>query len=445
MTNNPIDSLLKFSMEFLDVQDLPSVNKILEETSRAQYFDIKKKVPLKKDKKKVHGGVEYSEDVAMFEQFTGALGEEGAPIGKEEENESNKLMSGYNNPQGKDGGEASAAKNQFSAMPTHLLNSYYLLRHMRTRDIKIKLLSTLNYFRAVQKRLTLDMREFATRDRVMGNMEYVLPKEATKVSQRNAAEDPTLSINASRTRMKAESDKNGSGPLPQATGGEGEEHVTDAQKYKYRDRLSVRHLSTCPVVPRFHATFGEGLERQEISMEMEKARIALGSGGAYHDESRKLIGRADRTTFDMANEEILVRDDFGVSIIYDCALDDMKEIEQELLRVGSLYINKQEALTDAEGEQLRPPLDRLAIVEDLIQSEFDYQFAKARLVFTFMECYEHIVDPLEQQRFIQAAVDMMAWRPRLNLHGSNYFVESYKLETECLKRMTLLFDTVIDY
>ena len=94
MTNNPIDSLLKFSMEFLDVQDLPSVNKILEETSRAQYFDTKKMVPLKKDKKKVHGGVEYSEDVAMFEQFTGALGEEGAPIGKEEENESNKLMSG---------------------------------------------------------------------------------------------------------------------------------------------------------------------------------------------------------------------------------------------------------------------------------------------------------------------------------------------------------------
>ena len=104
----------------------------------------------------------------------------------------------------KDEGEGGTPLNPLLQMPIHLLNSYYLLRHLRSRDTKIKLLHTLNYFRSVQKRLTLDLREFATRDRVMGNMEYVLPKDATRVSQRNAAEDPTISINASRSRMKTD-------------------------------------------------------------------------------------------------------------------------------------------------------------------------------------------------------------------------------------------------
>jgi hypothetical protein len=33
-TDNPIDSLLKSAMNFLDVNDLATVNKILEETAR---------------------------------------------------------------------------------------------------------------------------------------------------------------------------------------------------------------------------------------------------------------------------------------------------------------------------------------------------------------------------------------------------------------------------
>jgi len=41
-----------------------------------------------------------------------------------------------------------------------------------------------------------------------------------------------------------------------------------------------------------------------------------------------------------------------------------------------------------------------------------------------MECYEHIAEPLEQQRLMQIVTDMMALRPRLNL-GATYFRDSY--------------------
>jgi hypothetical protein len=39
---------------------------------------------------------------------------------------------------------------------------------MSSRDEKTRILYTLNYFRSVQKRLAIDLREFATRDRIDG-------------------------------------------------------------------------------------------------------------------------------------------------------------------------------------------------------------------------------------------------------------------------------------
>jgi hypothetical protein len=36
---------------------------------------------------------------------------------------------------------------------------------VKTRDVKIKLLGVMNYFRAVQRLLTLDLKEFYSRER----------------------------------------------------------------------------------------------------------------------------------------------------------------------------------------------------------------------------------------------------------------------------------------
>ena len=48
-----------------------------------------------------------------------------------------------------------------------------MLKYLKARDAKIKLLYTFNVFRAVQKRITLDLREMGTRDRVMGDCNLV--------------------------------------------------------------------------------------------------------------------------------------------------------------------------------------------------------------------------------------------------------------------------------
>jgi hypothetical protein len=52
-----------------------------------------------------------------------------------------------------------------------------MLKYLHARDSKIKLLYTLNVFRSIQKRLTIEMREMGTRDRVMGDCIFLGPME----------------------------------------------------------------------------------------------------------------------------------------------------------------------------------------------------------------------------------------------------------------------------
>ena len=60
----------------------------------------------------------------------------------------------------------------------------------------------------------------------------------------------------------------------------------------------------------------------------------------------------------------------------------------------------------------------------------------------YMEAYEHICDPVDQQRMMKAVTDLMARRPRLSL-DSLYFRESYQAEFDCLDAQTALLEVYI--
>jgi hypothetical protein len=62
-------------------------------------------------------------------------------------------------------------------------------------------------------------------------------------------------------------------------GGEGSENIDitkdpliDINKYRFNKKMSNYLNSTCPLVPKFHATYGQPIERQEISQELDNAR-----------------------------------------------------------------------------------------------------------------------------------------------------------------------------
>ena len=77
---------------------------------------------------------------------------------------------------------APISRTGLKATPQHLLVSYYTLRHMRSKDSKTRILYTLNFFRSIQKRISLDLREFGTRERIDSHLAqpYIHSSDANK-------------------------------------------------------------------------------------------------------------------------------------------------------------------------------------------------------------------------------------------------------------------------
>ena len=74
----------------------------------------------------------------------------------------------------------------------------------------------------------------------------------------------------------------------------------------------------------------------------------------------------------------------------------MKGMEEELIKICSYFLNKSEVLQDVHTEKPLPAKDRLQVLSDLLECEAKFQFKKVKLCLAYLECYEHIVDPLEQ-------------------------------------------------
>lgn len=71
---------------------------------------------------------------------------------------------------------------------------------MQSRDNKIKLLYGLNYFRSIQKRLMLDLREFGTRERVLGDVG--LPIKPPQEADQNLVDALNMALSSSAPNYK---------------------------------------------------------------------------------------------------------------------------------------------------------------------------------------------------------------------------------------------------
>lgn len=120
----------------------------------------------------------------------------------------------------------------------------------------------------------------------------------------------------------------------------------------------------------------------------------------------------------------------------------MRGLEEELVKICSFYINKAEVLQDVHTEKPQPARDRQQVLCDLLELESTFHFKKVKLCLAYLECYEHVVDPLEQQRLMQVVTDIMSRRPRLNLQA-NYFRDSYVAEFECLDNQLELVKLIV--
>lgn len=156
-----VDRLLKNAIDLLDVQDAAAVNAVLEESSSMHTQRAREKNPLRGARLDIRD----PESIVELE-LKETLADEPPlpPKEKDWKDEYKKLKR-----------EAIAGAKLLETTPSHFVKVLYLMQHLKARDHKIRLLSYLNFFRAVQRRFALDMREFGSRERVMPDAEFVPP------------------------------------------------------------------------------------------------------------------------------------------------------------------------------------------------------------------------------------------------------------------------------
>ena len=212
--------------------------------------------------------------------------------------------------------------------------------------------------------------------------------------------------------------------------------MVDINKYRFKGLTQTQMWSTCPVLPKYHIAYGEPIQRQEFSAEYEVNKDA----DPRKAMSQRLLGRIDHIS--EYEDIVLVADDFGVNIMYDATFADLRVLEKEMLKIMSYYINKLEPLQDLDFRNALPAVDRFKLMQRILECEDKYQKAKLNLCFSYLECYEHTCDTLEQQRIIQLIVDLAGKRPRLNL-AANTFSDSYATEIKVLETQRKLVQEFI--
>ncbi len=111
------------------------------------------------------------------------------------------------------------------------------------------------------------------------------------------------------------------------------DELYELKTLKYNKQFNPRVSSTCPCVPRYHVTFQRPRLYEEYSDQADRGEIFQESLIRRHD------GKQDRWDIDEDHNDVTITDDYGVKIMYQEALNDMVEIEEELIKVGTYYIN----------------------------------------------------------------------------------------------------------
>ena len=140
------------------------------------------------------------------------------------------------------------------------MSAYYTLRFIKSRDAKTRILYTLNYFRSVQKRIAIDLREFGTRDRIDGSSgnPFVQSQEANTlvVNQIN------LISKRHETQKLDEVAQTQKMTVFDSQQIEDCKDMASVRFYKLHGTFNTRVFKTCPGLSKFHTAYGEPLIRE---------------------------------------------------------------------------------------------------------------------------------------------------------------------------------------
>ncbi|XP_074645051.1 uncharacterized protein LOC141901606 isoform X2 [Tubulanus polymorphus] len=268
--------------------------------------------------------------------------------------------------------------------------SFLNLRHLRIRDLRRTCLSGLNYFRSLERTLTVN--------------------------------DAGLSLESSRMkRSSTQNHRRGNASETGSLGGGG-------------GLGSHHYLHNTP----------KDFKMSEVEF-MEFAEIENHDDFYAIDEGR-----------------VHVQDQRGYYIMYDAAITDMKELENDLLLLATHYIEKDKDLRTASrinrGSARRgqaqagdfdipnyahQEVDRFSILLDLWNNEATYMEAKRQLIDCYVEAYHHVFDRDEKRSLAQVITNLIHKRPRFDFNAA-YFIRSYRMECISLRLQAQLVKSIFD-
>lgn len=152
------------------------------------------------------------------------------------------------------------------------------------------------------------------------------------------------------------------------------------------------------------------------------------------------------TTTKNDGSTVHVRDPFGLYIVYDSAFKDIQDLEQEIVAIGSYFIDKMllKQSNNVNPQMFARKIDRFEILYNLWEFEWNFLQCKRRIVDCFFEIYQHTFDADQRRLIGQMMMNFMARRPRIDYANDDYFSHSYSLEIRLLTNYFKLMQTFIE-
>lgn len=68
-------------------------------------------------------------------------------------------------------------------------------------------------------------------------------------------------------------------------------------------------------------------------------------------EARQFVGRHDRAVINEDESDVILIDEFGIKIIYEESVNDLLELEEELIKLGTFFITQNEFVGGNDQEE----------------------------------------------------------------------------------------------
>ena len=88
------------------------------------------------------------------------------------------------------------------------------------------------------------------------------------------------------------------------------------------------------MLPKYHRTFGRKNLYESVSAEIDRKTVVRSS-----EEMQSLMVKRDRIIVEEEKQHVRVLNEFAQPIIYSEAITEMVALEEELIKIGSYFIN----------------------------------------------------------------------------------------------------------